>query len=313
MTFQPPPLSAPLTGRLTPLEAQALDLDDPRPHPPEDALVQLGQALMTELLDVVGDTALQDFQGVLCEALIGAFHSASQRIDRDADRGRDEINRLLRDFDASEVADSDLQAAMARTRAADVAVLAADLVRDAAAEAYRVATGEVWTPWRGSVRPSRVTAAQVEAREAIRAMKARRHQAVDPGSAVVAFRAAPGADSALDGGRIFDALNWARATWPDMALATSGARGGEKLAVSWAKQKGVRLVLAKADFDRDGRAAPFRANEALLALEPVCVLTLAASLQPHPEGEGRPFGPALNLAQKAAERGIRCVPIRAGR
>lgn len=309
MIFQPPPLTDPLT----PLEAQALDLDDPRPHPPEDALVQLGQALMTELLDLVVDSALEDFQGVLCEALIGAFHSASQRIDREADRGRDEINRLLRDFDASEVADTDLQAATVRTRAADVAVLAADLVRDAAAEAYRVATGEVWTPWRGSVRASRVTAAQVEAREAIRVMKARRHQAVDPGAAVVAFRAAPGADSAVDGGRIFDALNWALETWPDMALATSGARGGERLAVSWAKQKRVRLVLAKANFDRDGRSAPFRANDELLALEPVCVLTLAASLQPHPDGEARPFGPALNLAQKAAERGVRCVAIRAAR
>jgi hypothetical protein len=306
MTFQPPPL----TGPLSCLEAQAPALDDPRPHPTEDALVQLGQALMTELLDLVGDTALEDFQSVLCEALIGAFHSASQRIERQADRGRDELNRLLRDFDGSEAADTDLQAATAATQAADVAILAADLVRDSAAEAYRVATGTVWAPWRGGVRPSRITAAQVDAREAIRLMKARRVQAADPGSCVVAFRAAPAADSPLDAGRIFDALNWARATWPDMVLATSGARGAETLALSWAKQKGVRLVLAKADFDRDGRAAPFRANDVLLDLEPVCVLTLAASLQPHPGGEARPFGPALNLAQKAGERGVRCVAIR---
>jgi hypothetical protein len=313
MTFQSPSLPGPVTGHLSPLEAQALELDDPRPHPPEAALVQVGQALMTELLDLLGDTALEDFQIVLCEALIGAFHSASQRIDREADRSRDEVRRLLRDFDASEVADADLQAATRKTRAADVAVMAADLVRDAAAEAYRVATGEVWTPWRGSVRPSRVTAAQVEAREALRAMKARRSQALDPGNAVVAFRAAPGADTAADGGRIFDALNWALETWPDMALATCGARGGEKLAISWARQKRVKLVLAKPDFDRAGRAAPFKANDALLELEPVCVLTLAASLQPHPHEAARPFGPALNLAQKAAERGVRCVAIKAAR
>lgn len=308
------PAAAPaLTAPLSILEAQALALDDPRPHPPEDALVQLGQVLMTELLDLVGDTALADFQAVLCEALIGAFHSASQRLERDTDRGRDEIARLLRDFDASEVADTDLQEAVRRTRAGDVAMLSADLVRDAAAETYRVATGEVWTPWRGSVRSSRVTAAQVEAREALRAVKARRQAMADPGCAVVALRAAPGADTALDGGRIYDALNWAKSTWPDMALATSGARGGEKLAIAWAKQKGVRLVLAKADFDRDGRAAPFRANDEILALEPVCVLTLAASLEPGRRGEAAPFGPALNLAQKAAERGLRCVAIKPAR
>ena len=65
-----------------------------------------------------------------------------------------------------------------------------------------------------------------------------------------------------------------------MALATSGAKGGEKLAIKWAKQKGVTLVLAKADFDRNGRAAPFRANDEMLELEPVCVLTLANSINP---------------------------------
>ena len=75
-------------------------------------------------------------------------------------------------------------------------------------------------------------------------------------------------------------------------------------------QKGITLVLAKADFDGNGRAAPFRANDELLALEPVCVLTLANSLNAKRNDGLHPFGPALNLAQKASERGIRHVPIR---
>ncbi|MCA0359025.1 MAG: DUF2493 domain-containing protein [Proteobacteria bacterium] len=301
---------APLTGPLTALEAQALSLDDPRPHPPEDALVQLGHCVMTELLDLLADTALEDFQTTLAETLIGAFHSAAQRIEREADRARDDLQRQVRDFNGSEVADTDLQEATQRTRAADVAVQAVELIRDAAAQAYALATGEAWQPWRGSVKASRLSAAQVEAREAIRAMRARRHRAVDPGTVVVGFRAAPQADTAVDAGRIFDALNWARQTWPDMALAVTGARGGEKLAQKWARSHGVTTVLARADFDRNGRAAPFRANDELLELEPVCVLTLANSLDAARRGELKPFGPALNLAQKAAERGIRCVTVR---
>ncbi len=96
-----------------------------------------------------------------------------------------------------------------------------------------------------------------------------------------------------------------------MALATSGAKGGEKLAIKWAKQKRVNLVLAKADFDRNGRAAPFRANDEMLELDPVCVLTLANSVNPV-RGEGlQPFGPAMNLGQKAAEKGIRHLPVKA--
>ena len=308
MQHSPPP---PSSDRLTAYEAQALLLEDIRTHPPEAALDQLGHSLMTELLDVVGESALEDFHALIGEALIGAFHSVAQRIERDADKARDQLAGLVRDFDGSEVLDTEIQDATRKARAADIAVLALEIVRDAAAASYTTSTGEVWSPWKGSVRASRVTAAQIDAREALRANKARKHAAACPGAAIVAFRAAPQADTAEDAGRIFDALNWARGQWPEMALATSGAKGGEKLAIKWAKQKGVTLVLARADFDRNGRAAPFRANDELLELEPVCVLTLANSINAERGASMRPFGPALNLAEKAGQKGIRHHPVRA--
>ena len=307
----PSPAFSPITGHLTHFEAQALSLDDPRPHPHEDALLQLGHAVLTETLDVFGETALEDFQAIICETRIGAFHSAAQRIEREADRARDELNRLSRDFDGSEIADTEMQDATRKARAADVACLALEFVRDAAAASYTTATGEVWSPWKGHVKASRLTAAQIEARDALRTAKARKHAATDPGAVIVAFRAAPQADTEDDAHRIFDALNWAQAQWPDMALATTGAKGGEKIAIKWAKQKAVTLVLAKADFDRNGRAAPFRANDELIALEPVCVLTLANTLNGTRAASLQPFGPALNLGQKAAEHGIRHLPVKA--
>lgn len=285
-------------------------LGDVRPHPPEDALVQLGRAIMTELVDVISGTALEDIQTILGEALIGAFHSAAGRVERDADRARDAMRALDRDFDGSEAADVELQEATGRARAGDVATRACELIRDAASETWTVTTGEVWTAWRGSRRGSHLTAAQLEAKQAIRAIRNRKAEEAEPGGPVVAFRGAPGADSAEDANRIFDALNWARDQWPDMALATTGARGSEKLAIQWAQQKGVKLILARADFDAHGKAAPFRANDELIALEPEVCLTLAHSLA---EGrlDHRPFGPALNLGQKAVETGLRHVPIRA--
>lgn len=300
----------PTSDHLTPFEAQALVLEDPRPYPPEDALQQLGRGLMNEVLDVISDTALEDVQAIITETLIGAFHSAAQRIERDADKARDTLNGLIRDFDGSEILDVEIQEATRKARAADVATLAMEIVRDAASASYTTATGEVWSPWKGTVRASRTTAAQIEARDAIRASKARKHAAVSPGATIVAFRAAPQADTADDANRIFDALNWALSQWPDMALATTGAKGGEKIAIKWAKQKSVTLVLAKADFDKNGRAAPFRANDELIALEPVCVLTLVNTLNPERGTALQPFGPALNLGQKAAERGIRHQPVK---
>ena len=41
----------------TRFDVQAAALEDIRPHPTEDALVQLGHVLMTELIDLIGDTA----------------------------------------------------------------------------------------------------------------------------------------------------------------------------------------------------------------------------------------------------------------
>lgn len=303
----------------TPFSAQAktdsafddltASLGDVRPHPAEEALVQLGRAIMTELVDVICGTALEDYQTILGEALIGAFHSAAGRIERDADRARDAMRALDRDFDGSEAADAELQEATAKAHAGDVAARASELIRDAAADAWTVATGEVWTAWRGSRRGTHLTAAQLEAKQAIRAMRNRRAAEADPGGPVIAFRGAPAADSAEDAGRIFDALNWARQQWPDMALATTGAKGSEKLAIRWAQQKGVKLILARPDFDAHGKAAPFRANDELIALEPEVCLTLAHSLA-EPRMDQRPFGPALNLGQKAVENGMRHVPIR---
>ena len=304
-------LSLPSSERLTAYEAQALQLEDTRTHPPEAALQQLGSCLMTELLDIVGDTALEDFHVMIGEALIGAFHSVAQRIERDADKARDQLAGLVRDFDGSEVLDTEIQEATRTACAADVATLAMEIVRDAASSTYTSTTGEVWSPWKGSVRASRATAAQIQARDVLRAAEARRESLTDPGAIVVAFRAAPQADTSDDANRIFDALNWALEQWPDMALATSGAKGGERLAIKWARQKRVTLVLAKADFNRNGRAAPFRANDELVALDPVCVLTLANSVNTERAASLKPFGPALNLAQKAAERGLRHHSVKA--
>lgn len=302
------PVFAPNTGAA--IDDLAVALGDQRPQASDEELVQLGRALMTELLDVVADTALEDFQTLLGEALIGAFHSAAGRIEREADRARDVMRRLDRDFDGSEAADVELQEATAKARAGDAATLAAERIRDAASEAWTVATGEVWTAWRGSRRGSFLTAAQLEAKQAIRATRARRTEGSVHEGAVVAFRGAPSADAAEDAARIFDALNWALSEWPDMALATTGAKGAEKLAIRWAQQKGVTLILARADFDAHGKAAPFRANDDLIALEPTCCLTLARSLDGARATDGRPFGPALNLGQKAMEQGLRHLAVR---
>jgi hypothetical protein len=149
----------------------------------------------------------------------------------------------------------------------------------------------------------------IDAREAMRAREQSRRQDLDPGAVVVIFRGSPNAVSELDGHRIFDALNWALAKHPDMTLATCGAPGAERLALSWARQKKVRMILARPDFDGHKGAAPFKANDQLLQFEPQLALTLADSLDP--TFQTKPSGVVLNLGQKAEAEGVRHMRIRA--
>jgi len=97
------------TADLGAFDARTCALEDPRPHPTQDALVQLGTALMTELLDTLLGTALEDQAEVIAETFIGGLHAGAQRLERAADRQRDTMARRLREFDGSEVADHDLQ------------------------------------------------------------------------------------------------------------------------------------------------------------------------------------------------------------
>lgn len=296
--------------RLTQYEAQAAKLGDDRPHPTESALTHVGHACINELLDVLTGTALEDHITVIAEAMIGGFHSAFQRIEREADRAREDLRRAHRDFDGTEISDTQIQEFTQKAYAGDVAAMAIETMRASAAEAYTVATGDIWYPWKGSTRQTKVTAATIEARDALRTMKAKAHAATDPGAQVVLFRGSPKADTKADAMRIYDALNWARAQYPDMALATTNLSGAEKIAMKWANDKGVRVVLARADFNKHNRAAPFRANDEMLDLEPVLALTIASSLD-ESRAENAKFGPAANLGQKAEAAGIRHIAITA--
>ena len=298
-----------LVGDLSNFDQQVLALEDSRPYPVEDALRQLGTAIITELLDLTANTGLEDYQSLIAEAFIGGIHSAAQRIEREADRARDDVTRLHRDFDGSEVADHELQEAISKTRRADVALMAVEYIRDEAAAVYTVDTGEVWTPWQGNVRASKTTAAQIQAKDYLKAVKVAKSQMVPPGTEVVAFRGSKDATTQVDAERIFDALNWAKTKYPNMALAVSTAPGADAIALRWATSKKVNVIRINTDFTKFKTAAPFRANDEMLKLDPVCSFTLPASLNPIRASETQPSGIVLNYRQKAEGQALKQFAI----
>jgi hypothetical protein len=283
----------------------------PAPYPTQDEVEEAGRKLAETLLRVIMDTALEDHASVIVEGMIGGLHSAAIRLEKEGDKARASMKDLLRGWTGNEIEDESLTEATETSYRADAAQIITETLRDCAAELYTHATGEVWTPWTGSQKNSaRPSFAQIEARAALKAREDEKRQLCAPGDAVVVFRGAMKANTQTDATRIFDALNYARETFPNMKLATTGNHGAEQLAIKWAKQKGVQHILSAADFNKHNKAAPFRANDDLLNLDPVVIFTLAASLETKEGEDVKPFGPCLDIADRGAKNGVKCIRIK---
>lgn len=297
-----------LTGDLTSFEALCAAADDGRGFPEQDQLRHTGLAVMNEILDVISDTAFVDHLPTIAEAILGGFQSMMLRLEREHDRATDKVRQLNRDFDGSEILDVELQDALREARALEAVTEAVEIMRNAASETYTVNTGNIWSPWKGSVRRTATTIAQIDSKDALRAKNARKHSATDPGDQVVAIRGAYWTQGVTDANRVLDALNWAKSQYPRMKLVTSGATGVETHARKWAMRNGIDVVDVKFDKKSHGNAAAFRVNDEMLALDPVLVLTLPNSLDTSHRTE-KGFGPVLNIGQKAEAAGIRHIKI----
>ncbi len=161
----------------------------------------------------------------------------------------------------------------------------------------RAGTGEVWRPRCGShtSRTGKLTSAAIEARDFQRARKDRETRVHLPEGTLVAIAGGRVADA----GTVFRSLDKARAKYADIVLAHGGGPGVERIAAQWAEQRGVHQVVCKPDWDRHGRAAPFRRNDELLDLLPKGVIVFPGN------------GIIANLADKAKAMGIPVMKVAA--
>jgi hypothetical protein len=93
--------------------------------------------------------------------------------------------------------------------------------------------------------------------------------------------------------RIWEVLDKTRAKHPDMVLLHGGSpKGAERIAACWADNPKVAQVVFKPDWQREGRAAPFKRNDRLLVALPIGDIVFPRS------------GISANLADKARKLGI---------
>ena len=258
----------------------------------DDAIDALGEAIRTMVHGITVDgTQLADEREALLWGFVNCLHAQVTRLDRTVDRIVPEMRDLERAQDGTEVKAHELETLTDRAQNLGDRRDAFEKLRDIAADAYRVETGDVWRPRHGShaSQTGQLTSAAIDGRDFRRARQDRETRAHLPDGTLVAIA---GGKSVTDADAVWTTLDRARAKYGDMVLVHGGGPGYEKIAASWAEARGVDQVVCRPDWNAHGKAAPFRRNEQLLNLLPVGVIAFPGS------------GITENLVDKARQLGI---------
>ena len=258
----------------------------------DDALAAVAESFRILAHGVTVDgTQLADERESLLWGYVNMLDAQTRRLDRAADKLMPELRDLQREQDGTEIKSLELELITDLVQNLTDRRDAFEQMRDEAAEAYRVETGEVWRPRRGShvSQTGRLTSAAIDARDFQRARKDRKTMAHLPQGTLVAIA---GGKDVADPAAVIARLDKARAKYSDLILVHGGGPGVEKIAANWADRNGVHQIVCKPDWDRHGRAAPFRRNDELLNLLPKGVIAFPGS------------GITENLVDKARQLGI---------
>ena len=258
----------------------------------DDALTAIGEAFRILAEGACPDgTQLADERESLLWGFVNMLHAQTQRLDRTVDRLSPDLRDLQRDQDGTEIKSRELELVTDRAQNLGDRRDAFEKMRNAAAHAYREETGDMWRPRYGShaSQTDKLTSAAIDARDFVRARKDRKTQAHLPQGTLVAIA---GGKDVADPAAVIARLDQTRAKYADLVLVHGGGPGVEKIAARWAERNGIDQVVCKPDWDRHGRAAPFRRNEELLNLLPKGVIAFPGS------------GITENLIDRARQLGI---------
>ena len=260
----------------------------------DDALTAVGEAFRIIAEGAAPDGfQIADERESLLWGFVNTFDAQVRRLDRSVDRLTPEMRDLGNAQDGTEVKARELELITDRARNLGDRRDAFETMRDTLADAYRAATGQVWRPRSGSntSQTRQLTSAAIDARDYMRARKDRETRAHLPEGTLVAIA---GGKNVSDPAAVIARLDKARAKYTDIVILHGGGPGVERIAAQWAERNGVHQVVCKPDWDRHGRAAPFRRNDELLNLLPKGVIAFP----------GSGGGITENLIDKAVTLGI---------
>jgi hypothetical protein len=264
---------------------------DPRPFPETETLDGLVSTGFAAFVEPLCDTALEADLTDLLWSFTNVFHLKADRVQRDLDDNERRQRDAQAEQDGSEVRSVELERLIEQGRSLLERRAAYEHLRDRAAEHYEAHTGMAWHPRSGSkVNHRHLTSAFIDSRDYLAAKRRAETDAVLPLGPKIAFS---GGLDYNDQKAIWDVLDKVLAKHPGMVLLhTAGPRGADHIAVLWAKARTVAAVAFKPNWDRNGRAAPFKRNDQLLELLPKGVVVFPGN------------GINKGFARKARELGL---------
>ena len=266
--------------------------DEPDPRPLPDARLAAGAIadMFDALAGCLQDTRIEPDLDDLLWNLVNIFQRAGGHADRKLDDNEQVQRRLQREQDGSEIRSVELERAIREGISLIERRDAMEFFREAAADQYRTLTRKAWVPRTGSrANQKALTAALIDSRDFLDARLRQKAASLLPEGTRIAFTG--GADA--DHSAVWDSLDRARIRHPDMILLHGATpTGAERAAACWAESRGVVQVAFRPDWNRHGKAAPFKRNDRMLEALPVGVIIFSGT------------GIQDNFADKARKMGI---------
>jgi YspA, cpYpsA-related SLOG family len=266
------------------------DEPDPRPLPEVRLIAGAVADIFDALIVSLRDTRLEPDLDDLLWSAVNLFHRATMRIERELDSNEQAQRRGQREQDGSEIRSVELERLIAEGLTLIERRNVMEYFRDQASEHFAKHTGSNWQPRSGSMVSHRtMTATMIDSRDFIAAKRRAETEVMLPPGPKIAFT---GGLDFNDHHLIWDKLDHVRAKHPDMVLLHGGSpKGAECIASRWADHRKVPQIAFKPDWAQ-GKAAPFKRNDAMLEALPIGVLVTPGS------------GIQANLADKARRLGI---------
>ncbi|RMB09025.1 DUF2493 domain-containing protein [Eilatimonas milleporae] len=295
--------SIPYDHRLTELAAYGIHpTDDPdlRGLPGQTQVEQASQTLIQAAITLFEDSRLdRETEHVLWQ-IVNIMHRRVEKLDRDLDANELVQRRLCLEQDGSEVASTNLEDAITKGQNITEARNFFELIRDLLAEHFQAETGSDWRPSAGRlVNHGTMTAAMLESSDFLQARRDAEMTLNNPSGSYIGFT---GPTDFCDVDGIHRLLDKVHASHRDMVLIHTGqSKGADLIATQWAAKNKITAIAFAPDWDRHGRAAPFKRNDVLLQQRLKGLIAI----------DVKGNGIIKNLVQKAEKLAVKTMVIKA--